>query len=71
MNLRNAIPYLQSFLRTGDDRVALAAAEALSRLGDDGMASLEAEILAGGRCATFALEAVEKAQLGLDLRVPA
>jgi HEAT repeat protein len=71
MNLRNAIPYLQSFLRTGDDRVALAAAKALSRLGDDGMASLEAEILAGGRCATFALEAIEKAQLGLDLRVPA
>jgi hypothetical protein len=71
MNLRNAIPYLQSFLRTGDDRVALAAAKALSRLGDDGMASLEAEILAGGRCATFALEAVEKAQLGLDLRTPA
>lgn len=71
MNLRNAIPHLHSFLQAGDDRVALAAAQALSRLGDIGMATLEAEILAGGRCAAFALEALEKAQLGLDLRVPA
>lgn len=71
MDLRNAIPHLHSFLRAGDDRVAVAAAQALARLGDDGMASLETEILAGGRCSTFALEAVEKAQLGRDLRVPA
>ena len=71
MDLRNTIPCLHSFLRAGDDRIALAAAQALSRLGDAGMASLEQEILGGGRSSTFALEAVEKAQLGLDLRVPA
>jgi len=71
MGLRNAIPYLHALVQTGDDRVALAAARALSRLGDHGTATLEAEILGGGRCATFALEALEKAQLSLDLRVPA
>ena len=71
MGLRQAIPYLHSLVQTGDDRVAWAAARALSRLGDHGTAALEAEILSGGRCATFALEALEKAQLSLDLRVPA
>jgi HEAT repeat protein len=71
MGLRNAIPRLQSLIQANDDRVALAAAEALARLGGSGIATLEAEVLAGGRCAPFALEAMEKAQLGLDLRVPA
>jgi len=71
MGLRKAIPYLHSLVQTGDDRVSLSAARALSRLGDNGTAALEAEILGGGRCAAFALEALEKAQLSLDLRVPA
>jgi HEAT repeats len=67
MGLAQSIPHLHSLLRVADERVSLNAAWALSRLGDNGMAVLEAEVLAGSSCAAFALEALERAQLGLEL----
>jgi HEAT repeat protein len=67
MGLTNAIPHLHSLLQAADERVSVSAAWALSRLGDSGTAVLEAEVLAGGPCAGFALEALERAQLGLEL----
>jgi len=70
IGLEDAIPQLHASVRATDERVVLAAAQALSRLGDSGMATLEAEILTGGRYAAFALEALEKARLGLDPQVP-
>ncbi len=70
IGLNDAIPRLQASVRATDERLALAAAQALSKLGDNGMAALEAEVLAGGRSASFALEALEKARLGHDPYVP-
>ncbi|MBV8774397.1 MAG: HEAT repeat domain-containing protein [Deltaproteobacteria bacterium] len=67
MGLTKSIPRLHSLLQAADERVSLNAAWALSRLGDKGLTALEAEILGGSPCAAFALEALERSQLGLEL----
>ena len=65
MKLEPAIPALTHRLHGGSETVVLAAARALSQLGNNGLRILESEVVAGkGFAAAASLEALEKTRIG-------